>query len=215
MSLQCLAMESRLWRFFSCLLSALSTGLINKMEKVSRLINFIIYLQLSPCEFVMFFHRRSSCSYLKDLYYNLKDNTPKRTSCHGCNEISDAKNIFECDCKSRLLLSWCAKRDWVSHKSNCETYKMKWLEGNAIVLWLQKYCEIKYFHQRSSCKYIKNFYYNLKEHTPKNTWCHYCDGITNTKNIFECECKMAIYCCRECAKSDWESHKSECKTLVW
>jgi hypothetical protein len=33
-----------------------------------------------PREAIKVFHRRSACSCLKDLYYNLKDNTAKRTS---------------------------------------------------------------------------------------------------------------------------------------
>jgi hypothetical protein len=80
----------------------------------------------SPREFVRFFYRRSSCSCLKDLYYNLKDNTPKRTFCQGCKEMTDAKNIFECNCKRVFYCSReCAKLDWADHKNICEAYKAK------------------------------------------------------------------------------------------
>jgi hypothetical protein len=78
----------------------------------------------SPREVIKMFHRRSSCSCLKGLYYNLKDNTPKKTVCNGCNEISNAKNIFECDCKNRIYCSReCAKNDWPNHKRECRAYK--------------------------------------------------------------------------------------------
>jgi hypothetical protein len=80
-------------------------------------------LMVSPRELVRFFYRRSSCSCLKVLYYNLKDNTSKRTWCSGCEEISDAKNIFECECKRAVYCSReCAKRHWAVHKSECKAF---------------------------------------------------------------------------------------------
>jgi hypothetical protein len=77
----------------------------------------------SPREVIKMFHRRSHCSCLKDLYYNLKDNTPKKTFCNGCGETSNAKSIFECDCKNRIYCSReCAKKDWPNHKRECKAY---------------------------------------------------------------------------------------------
>jgi hypothetical protein len=70
----------------------------------------------SPREVVKMFHRGSTCSCLKDLYYNLKDNTPKMLGCYGCREISDLKNIFECKCKTAIYCSRaCAEKDWANH----------------------------------------------------------------------------------------------------
>jgi hypothetical protein len=81
-------------------------------------------LSASPREMLKMFHRRSACSCLKGLYYNLKDNTPKMTQCNGCKKVTSAKNIFECDCKMKIYCSReCAKSDWSSHKSECEKYK--------------------------------------------------------------------------------------------
>jgi hypothetical protein len=78
-----------------------------------------------------FFHRKSVCSCLKDLYYNLKDNTSKRTFCHGCEKTSKVKNIFECNCKRAIYCSrQCAKRDWADHKSHCTKYvRNDWKEA--------------------------------------------------------------------------------------
>jgi hypothetical protein len=79
----------------------------------------------SPRELIRLFHRRRVCGCLKNLYYNLKDNTAKRTICHGCYEIRDAKNIFQCDyCKITFYCSReCAKRDWARHQIMCTAYK--------------------------------------------------------------------------------------------
>jgi hypothetical protein len=43
-------------------------------------------------------------------------------------------------------------------------------------------------------------------------FCYGCYEATETKNIFQCDyCKIAIYCSRECAKSDWTDHRRECE----
>jgi hypothetical protein len=81
-------------------------------------------LWASPRDVIRMFHRRSACSCLKDLYYNLKDNIPKMTRCGGCMETSDTKNIFECECKQIFYCSReCAKSHWVEHKSECVPIK--------------------------------------------------------------------------------------------
>jgi hypothetical protein len=73
---------------------------------------------------LQFFHRRSTCSCIKNIYYNLKDNTPKKTYCNGCRELNDAKNIFECECKQIFYCSReCSKRDWARHQIICPAYK--------------------------------------------------------------------------------------------
>lgn len=82
------------------------------------------HLLVSPREFVKFFHRRNACTCLKDLFYNLKDNTPKKTLCIGCNTITRAKDTFECECKQRIYCSRkCAKKDWTNHKNECKAFK--------------------------------------------------------------------------------------------
>jgi hypothetical protein len=69
------------------------------------------HLFSSPRELVRFFHRRSACSCLEDLYYNLKDNTSKKTYCHGSKETSNLRDVFKCECKLRLYCSCeCAKK---------------------------------------------------------------------------------------------------------
>jgi hypothetical protein len=76
-----------------------------------------------PRDLVRIFHRGSACSCLKELYYNLKDNTPKKLRCEGCKEISDLKNIFECSkCETVIYCSReCAVNDWANHKSECKS----------------------------------------------------------------------------------------------
>lgn len=80
------------------------------------------YAHVSPREFVKIFHRESTCSHLKDLYYYLKDNSSKMTMCQYCKEKNDTDDIFECKSKLRIYCSReCTKHDWANHKRDCES----------------------------------------------------------------------------------------------
>jgi hypothetical protein len=70
------------------------------------------HLIVSPRELVKFFDRKSACSCLKDLYYNLKDNTSKKTWCHVCNERTNVKDIFQWECR---IVFYCSRECAKSH----------------------------------------------------------------------------------------------------
>eukprot|EP00956_Cyclotella_meneghiniana_P024620 scaffold49682_cov53-Cyclotella_meneghiniana.AAC.6 len=42
-----------------------------------------------PRETVRFFHRRNHCDCLKELYYDLKETTPRTSSCWHCHKVVD------------------------------------------------------------------------------------------------------------------------------
>jgi hypothetical protein len=51
-------------------------------------------------------------SCLKDLHYNLKDNTSKKTWCHVCNERTNVKDIFQWECR---IVFYCSRECAKSH----------------------------------------------------------------------------------------------------
>jgi hypothetical protein len=104
----------------------LSVHLVNGISVSSVQLNL---LNNSPREMIKLFHRDSACNCLKDLYYSLKDNTPKILQCMGCNMISDMKDIFECECTFVMYCTHeCAEKDWQNHKSMCKVLRSSSLE---------------------------------------------------------------------------------------
>eukprot|EP00956_Cyclotella_meneghiniana_P025213 scaffold52187_cov35-Cyclotella_meneghiniana.AAC.2 len=78
----------------------------------------------SPRETVRLFHRQNSCDCLKELYYKLKENTKRTTSCWNCLERVDIREISECQCKVAYYCSYdCALAYWPEHKQYCEQFR--------------------------------------------------------------------------------------------
>jgi hypothetical protein len=119
----CTAIEMKSFMVFIFMPIIALIGLIDPREGDTYGIKFN-QLCASPREAIRVFHRRSSCSCLKDLYYNLKDNCSKKTWYNYCGKTSDVKTIFECDCEMTTYCSReCAKSDWTRHKCECMAYK--------------------------------------------------------------------------------------------
>ena len=67
-----------------------------------------------PRETVRFFHRRNSCDCLKEIYYNLKESTKRKSYCWNCYQIFDIRTFKRCvSCNVAQYCSYdCAMACW-------------------------------------------------------------------------------------------------------
>eukprot|EP00956_Cyclotella_meneghiniana_P030724 scaffold78233_cov26-Cyclotella_meneghiniana.AAC.3 len=79
-----------------------------------------------PRELIRFFHRRNYCDCLKDIYYNLKENTKRRMPCFNCWSITDIRKMCQCErCELPQYCSYeCAVAHWPEHKEECKFTRM-------------------------------------------------------------------------------------------
>ena len=79
----------------------------------------------SPRETVRFFLRRNSCDCLKELYYKLKENTARTSSCDNCFKLVDILKMSQCSqCKIANYCSYdCAVAHYPEHKLFCTQKK--------------------------------------------------------------------------------------------
>jgi len=55
---------------------------------------------------------------------------------------------------------------------------------------------------------------NMIAQTKEATKCHLCGKEKGSGKMFRCRgCKIASYCCRAHAKSDWKTHKAMCREM--
>ena len=75
-----------------------------------------------PRETVKFFHRRSPCDCLKELYYQLKETTKRTSLCDHCVKIVGIREMSQCQhCKVAQYCSYdCAVAHWQVHKKECK-----------------------------------------------------------------------------------------------
>ena len=63
-------------------------------------------------------------------------------------------------------------------------------------------------------KYMKTLLRLKNTNSSQQIVCH-ADGCSNTVGLRACaSCKMAKYCCKECQRADWKSHKELCKAFT-
>eukprot|EP00956_Cyclotella_meneghiniana_P023697 scaffold46643_cov50-Cyclotella_meneghiniana.AAC.3 len=78
-----------------------------------------------PREIVKFFHRRNSCNCLKELYYKLKESTPRTAECWHCQKVVDIRELSRCEsCQVAQFCSYdCAVAHWPQHREKCKKYQ--------------------------------------------------------------------------------------------
>ena len=78
-----------------------------------------------PREIVKFFHRRNSCNCLKELYYKLKESTPRTAECWHCQKVVDIRKLSRCEsCQVAQFCSYdCAVAHWPQHREKCKKYQ--------------------------------------------------------------------------------------------
>jgi hypothetical protein len=57
---------------------------------------------------------------------------------------------------------------------------------------------VKFFHRRIDCRCLKDLYYELKDKTPRTSFCPVCYEVKEISLLKECQCKQVQYCSKEC-----------------
>ena len=79
-----------------------------------------------PRATVRFFHRRNSCDCLKEIYYNLKESTKRKSYCWKCYQIFDIRTFKRCvSCNVAQYCSYdCAMACWQQHRNEqCKVFQ--------------------------------------------------------------------------------------------
>lgn len=98
---------------------------INKIEaEMQRTLADMI---CCPRSILRFFHRRSTCDCLKEMYYHYKDNTKREAYCFECCEVKDIRTLYRCSgCNVAQFCSYeCHVSHWPEHKKDCKRWKNK------------------------------------------------------------------------------------------
>ena len=75
-----------------------------------------------PRETVRFFHKRSPCNCLEELYCKLKECTQRTSYCWHCRKVINIRKLSRCEgCNIAQFCSYdCAKAHWPKHKMSCK-----------------------------------------------------------------------------------------------